>query len=382
MSDDINNAAKSYWKDLTENDVESPIATNENSEELESNSGSSIKDGLEPTPEISQTRSDSVKNDDDSVSMLDVIRYHENIDEKTNSLVGEDEKRCSYKQGYMHRQLVYSCVTCQSGNDNDLAGICFSCSLNCHDGHDLYELYTKRNFRCDCGNSKFTQECSLQKEKEKVNDKNIYGQNFIGLYCFCHKKYPDESNHVEMIHCVSCEDWYHVNHIETTFIVDPDSFSEFLCPVCTKKLIFLKKYSMSIDALIDFNKKKLQNTNCSSNSAFFIDGWRKKISESDKKLLDEAGCSFICSNIDTIAHYRENLKNENKTTFQKSMDALTTMPKATQMSMLNEYQHMKEELVSHLSDISKQKRTVNANDITDFFTALKRRRLNKEYDDY
>ena len=33
--------------------------------------------------------------------------------------------------------------------------MCLACSLHCHDGHDLYELYTKRHFRCDCGNDKF-----------------------------------------------------------------------------------------------------------------------------------------------------------------------------------------------------------------------------------
>ena len=62
-------------------------------------------------------------------------------------------KRCSYHEGYI-TQEVYSCLTCQT-NTNKLAGICSGCAFNCHKDHDLSHLYFKRNFRCDCGNSKF-----------------------------------------------------------------------------------------------------------------------------------------------------------------------------------------------------------------------------------
>ena len=54
----------------------------------------------------------------------------------------------------MYRQALYACATC-SGVDDDggdgqrqsqsePGGICLACSLHCHDGHTLYELYTKR----------------------------------------------------------------------------------------------------------------------------------------------------------------------------------------------------------------------------------------------
>lgn len=45
-------------------------------------------------------------------------------------------------QGYVQRQALYACATCSVG-DEDLAGICLACSLECHDGHELFELYTK-----------------------------------------------------------------------------------------------------------------------------------------------------------------------------------------------------------------------------------------------
>ena len=42
-----------------------------------------------------------------------------------------------------------------------MAGVCFACSVECHDGHELIELYTKRGFTCDCGNDKFQDKCKL-----------------------------------------------------------------------------------------------------------------------------------------------------------------------------------------------------------------------------
>ena len=37
---------------------------------------------------------------------------------------------------------MYVCAKCVGGGE--LAGLCLACSLHCHDGHQLYELYTKR----------------------------------------------------------------------------------------------------------------------------------------------------------------------------------------------------------------------------------------------
>lgn len=93
-------------------------------------------------------------------------------------------------QGYVKRQAVFACSTC-TGEGMEPAGVCLACANTCHDGHHIYELYTKRyspftvynifkvtsnlvphtltcipvfnpicfsfhrNFCCDCGNSKF-----------------------------------------------------------------------------------------------------------------------------------------------------------------------------------------------------------------------------------
>lgn len=49
--------------------------------------------------------------------------------------------------------------------------------------------------------------------KESTNSENVYSQNHDGVYCICHRPYPDPDNsdkeQDEMIQCCSCEDWFH-----------------------------------------------------------------------------------------------------------------------------------------------------------------------------
>ena len=47
----------------------------------------------------------------------------------------------------------------------------------------MVELYTKRNFRCDCGNSKMKRGCDLEKNKDTINSNNTYNHNYKGI-CF------------------------------------------------------------------------------------------------------------------------------------------------------------------------------------------------------
>ena len=64
-------------------------------------------------------------------------------------------------------------------------GFCLACMIQCHDGHEVYELYSKMDFRCDCGNSKMPLDCSLKNDKEEENKLNKYSRNFFDLYCHC-----------------------------------------------------------------------------------------------------------------------------------------------------------------------------------------------------
>lgn len=43
----------------------------------------------------------------------------------------------------MKRQALYACNTC-TPKGGEPAGMCLACSYTCHEGHELFELYTKR----------------------------------------------------------------------------------------------------------------------------------------------------------------------------------------------------------------------------------------------
>ena len=137
-----------------------------------------------------------------------------------------------------------------------------ACSYHCHPSHEIVELYTKRHFRCDCGNRKLKHNaCKLANDKTPVNESNrylvhlgefdhmycmlkesvvshrqllsgfarfiyllqihsnylfSYNQNFKGVYCTCHRPYPDPEDETpdQMIQCIICEDWYHGRHLQ------------------------------------------------------------------------------------------------------------------------------------------------------------------------
>jgi E3 ubiquitin-protein ligase UBR7 len=126
---------------------------------------------------------------------------------------------------------LYSCKTCFA-KTGQLAGVCYGCAENCHDKHELVELYTKRNFCCDCGNSKFPEKCKLYEvwmktnktvkncqncqEKNALNGRNQYNENFTGIFCVCKKPYPPPvsddgiiEDAEDMIQYPICEDWFH-----------------------------------------------------------------------------------------------------------------------------------------------------------------------------
>ncbi|KAL4239142.1 putative E3 ubiquitin-protein ligase ubr7 [Mactra antiquata] len=179
------------------------------------------------------------------ISMVDYLKEEQELVDDANAVLGDsDENYCTYAKGYVGRQALYSCSTCET-KDNILAGFCLACSYSCHEGHDLYELYTKRNFRCDCGTSKYTDlKCKLFSDKPDNNVKNLYNQNFKGLYCVCKRPYPDPEDEIEdeMIQCIICEDWYHGRHLGGC--KPPSSFQEMICQLCMKKHEFLWAYTV------------------------------------------------------------------------------------------------------------------------------------------
>ncbi|EDV23722.1 uncharacterized protein TRIADDRAFT_57203 [Trichoplax adhaerens] len=196
-----------------------------------------------------------MSDDEGVISIREAIQAEEILEEETAAVLGDvDDNNCTYSKGYVKRQPLYACYTC-TANKGILAGVCYACSIHCHDGHILYELYTKRNFRCDCGNDLFSStQCTLDQKKDKLNLKNTYNQNYKGLYCVCNRPYPDEEcpeeNQDQMIQCNICEDWFHATHLGKC-LPDNDRFTEMTCDSCVRKHSFLSIYSPIVDVTYD-----------------------------------------------------------------------------------------------------------------------------------
>ncbi|KAK8757734.1 hypothetical protein V5799_004638 [Amblyomma americanum] len=183
--------------------------------------------------------------DEDSVTLQDLLDEEQELEDDADAVLGgSDDKNCTYDQGYVKRQALYACGTC-TGPDAQPAGVCLACSYACHEGHNLYELYTKRNFRCDCGNESFpaSNPCRLCPRKDIRNAENKYNHNFQGRYCTCQRPYPDPEDDVddEMLQCIMCEDWYHGRHIGGDMPANRDYY-EVVCTGCMNRHSFLWQY--------------------------------------------------------------------------------------------------------------------------------------------
>ncbi|XP_046663572.1 putative E3 ubiquitin-protein ligase UBR7 [Homalodisca vitripennis] len=198
----------------------------------------------QPSSSMSKEENDQ-DNEETIVTMVDVLKAEEILEENADAVLGPgDDKNCTYNEGYLKRQALYSCLTCLPADKSEHAGVCLACSYHCHSDHDLVELYTKRNFRCDCGNSLFNgKKCTLDPIKSEMNENNSYNQNFRGVYCCCQRPYPDpeDPEDDEMIQCVVCEDWFHTRHLDSS-VPKEDDYGEMICGTCTDKLPFLQYY--------------------------------------------------------------------------------------------------------------------------------------------
>ncbi|KAL6986411.1 RING-type E3 ubiquitin transferase [Sarracenia purpurea var. burkii] len=192
----------------------------------------------------------------------------------------------------MKRQAIFSCLTCTPDGN---AGVCTACSLSCHDGHEIVELWTKRNFRCDCGNSKFGEFfCKLFPKKDIENVENAYNHNFKGSYCTCGRPYPDPEaeEQVEMIQCCICEDWFHEEHIglESSDEVPRDEegeplYEDFICQVCSVVCSFLTLYPQTIWAAA-----RQRDATTATNGKNVVEDTPSACGSSEK--LENSICSF------------------------------------------------------------------------------------------
>ncbi|KAI5295913.1 hypothetical protein KEM52_006505 [Ascosphaera acerosa] len=132
------------------------------------------------------------------------------------------------------KQTIFSCLTCnppppptdeQALRAYTPAGVCYACSISCHGDHELAELFTKRDFECDCGTTRIQSvtPCTLRLDattgekggvrNEPARQGNRYNHNFQNRFCGCGEIYnPDDEKGI-MFQCLglgACgEDWWH-----------------------------------------------------------------------------------------------------------------------------------------------------------------------------
>ncbi|CDR46197.1 CYFA0S22e01156g1_1 [Cyberlindnera fabianii] len=148
-----------------------------------------------------------------SVTAAEYLSSQLNLEREARELMPWDPKKCTYTMGPT-RQQIYACMDCYQ-RTKELAGLCYSCSIQCHAEHNLVELFTKRNFTCDCGTTRIKYPCRL---RNKVDDDipasdNIYNENYRGKFCHCNRDYNPTEETGNMLQCIlgdTCgEDWFH-----------------------------------------------------------------------------------------------------------------------------------------------------------------------------
>lgn len=226
----------------------------------------------------------NTKNDDKEnyITAIDYLIKQEELEQEAKEVLSKKFDKCTYDLGYI-KQQVYVCLTCTNGN----AGFCYSCSIACHTDHDVRELFSKRNFRCDCGNSKFPNKCCLKDKRDTLNEQNKYGHNFAGRFCWCNKIYdPDEDE--LMFQCNICEEWYHASCITKEKEKLSEDFDDYICRDCVDKYSFLKKYKFMkkicfIPYINDDNRNTENDDNNTNNKIKNNDSDNKPLNEKRKK---------------------------------------------------------------------------------------------------
>lgn len=318
---------------------------------------------------------------EDATSLAEMEEYEEIA---RRLLAAQDENACTYAEGYKPRQALYSCRTCVPDGG---AGVCFGCSMNCHDGHDLVEMYTKRRFKCDCGNGAFKDKCKLFEDKAPRNERNSYNGNFVNAYCSCQRPFPDPEAtlHEELLQCIVCEDWFHLSHtgIPESNWTDYADY-EYACKGCCEKLPFLDK--------MDRNAPDEETMECSKEtreegepvSAHLIKGgWRKKLCDCPKceDLYDKLGCDWIHDPEDPLERYNDlaekKIKEEDEEKEKELNKFMQSQDKDVVINVLSEVNKMKRKMSEFMERMGANNVVVTTEHIKELFDGLKRERQEK-----
>ncbi|KUJ18082.1 metaphase-anaphase transition protein-like protein mlo2 [Mollisia scopiformis] len=181
----------------------------------------------------SRSQSFSQKSDD-SQTAAEFIDSQLQLEADAREALPYKFENCTKTIGKL-RQVLFSCLTCNPPPSNPSdpytpAGVCYSCSIQCHGEHTLVELFNKRNFVCDCGTTRLpaTSPCAIRLNPE-TNTKggvhseepapdNKYNHNFRNSFCGCECDYDPHQQKGTMFQCLGLgtaetggcgEDWWH-----------------------------------------------------------------------------------------------------------------------------------------------------------------------------
>ncbi|KAK6726624.1 hypothetical protein RB195_004758 [Necator americanus] len=340
------------------------------------------------------------QNEEDAEALLtiqDILDNEASSRETARVLLGaQDSSVCTYPEGYKPRQALFACLTCASDPEKNEAGVCYGCSVNCHDGHNIVELFTKRRFRCDCGNSKFKSKCTLFEDKDTINTENMYNDNFAGLFCVCKKPYPCELDET-MHQCVACEDWFHLSHLDEkcAALVEEQETSgqmEFslICKDCASRIPFLSLLHTGIasanDSPVCFSSTIEE---AREGPYLLVDGFRQRMCTCAEcsALYERTGCEFFIDVDDDIELFTK--ENIEKTEGEKEPDDDTIVNELVQTAGRDAAIHVLKgfnDLKRNLHDFMREKQeegvgVITAEHITSFFDKIKRSRVDESSGD-
>lgn len=172
-------------------------------------------------------------------------------------------------------------------------------------GHEIEEIWSRRNFICDCPS---TNHCKLLNPQalssSHANHRNSRHSlhNFRGRYCLCEGRGWAVGDRT-MYQCEICEDWFHdvcvarnahkINNntfidqseieVSELEIPDEDSFTDFICKSCVEinSSFFLKV--LLNDQIFTFPPQEIL-TISQFGPLFLADGWRISLQAQEKDL--------------------------------------------------------------------------------------------------
>lgn len=97
-----------------------------------------------------------------SVTAVDYLEEQLELEREAREVMPYDPDVCTFPKSC--RQLVFACLTCRRQNNGTDIGVCYLCLIQCHSTHELVELFSKRDFTCDCGTTRMHQgsSCALR----------------------------------------------------------------------------------------------------------------------------------------------------------------------------------------------------------------------------